>query len=252
MDALTGGFEERLQEIETYLELLENLEKQVQQGPPRMGSAGPVITVQQQKILYSSVFLQLYNLVESTVTRCLDAVSAAAADNGRWRPGDLAVELRRDWVRVTARTHDDLHPEKRLDDAVALCEHLVQMLPVEDWGITRGAGGSWDDNGIEALGRRLGLGLSISAPVRTRIKRHFRNEQGTLVYIKTFRNRLAHGNLSFAEGGEGLTVADLRELKEGTAQYLREVVLRFGAYVDSYEYLLPDRRPVGMAGGITR
>lgn len=72
MDDFAQAFEERLQEIETYLDLLEVLEKQVQEGSPRIGKKGTKITVQQQKILYSSVYLQLYNLVESTVTRCVD------------------------------------------------------------------------------------------------------------------------------------------------------------------------------------
>jgi hypothetical protein len=249
VDAVTQVFEERLEEIETYLELLDNLEKQVQQGPPRIGAGGPVITAQQQRILYSSVFLQLYNLVEATVTRCLDAVSAAAAENGRWQPGDLCVELRREWVRFVARTHVDLNYENRLTHAFELCEHLVQMLPVADWEVARGGGGSWDDIGIEALGARLGFSLSISDPVKTRVKRHFRNEQGALVFIKTFRNWLAHGNVSFAEGGEGVTVRDLRELTEGTALYLREVVACFRSYIDGYEFLLPERRPVGTGGG---
>lgn len=249
MDPLTEGFEERLQEIETYLEFLENLEAQVQQGPPRIGANGPFITVQQQKILYSSVFVQLYNLVESTVSRCLNAVSEAAARDGLWRPSDLADALRRDWVRVTARTHEDLNPENRLNDAFALCEHLLQKLPVNEWVITRGAGGSWDDTRIEQLADRLGLGLVIPGPISTRVKRHFRNEQGTLVFIKTFRNHLAHGNVSFVEGGENLSVTDLRELHEGTAHYLREVVARFRAYIDGYEFLLPDRRPTAAGGG---
>ena len=33
--------------------------------------------------------LQLYNLVEVTVTRCVEAVHDAAADSDRWTPADL-------------------------------------------------------------------------------------------------------------------------------------------------------------------
>ena len=80
MDDFVQAFEERLQEIETYLDLLEALEKQVQRGLPKIGQAGPIITVQQQRILYSSVYLQLYNLIESTVTRCVEAISTAVVE----------------------------------------------------------------------------------------------------------------------------------------------------------------------------
>ena len=62
MYSFVRSFEERLIEIESYLELLEALENQVRRGLPQFGEDGSTITVQQQKILYSSVYLQLYNL----------------------------------------------------------------------------------------------------------------------------------------------------------------------------------------------
>src|ERR1700685_2618871 len=127
-DTLNQTFEERLQEIETYLDLLEALERQVQKGFPEIG--GGAVYAQPQKILYSSVYLQLYNLVEATVTWCVDAVCAAAAHGGRWRPGDLSEALRREWVRYMARTHVDLNHENRLECAVSLCDSLIQALPV--------------------------------------------------------------------------------------------------------------------------
>jgi hypothetical protein len=245
MNDFVHAFEERVQEIETYLELLDALEKQVQGGPPRIGDAGPIITVEQQKILYSSVYLQLYNLVESTVTRCVEAISTAIVENGSWFPGDLSADLRREWVRSIARTHTEINHENRLESALLLCEHLVQTLPVSPFKFDKGAGGSWDDVAIQDISRRLGLSLAVSPSAFSGIKKHFRNDQGTLAFIKTLRNNLAHGSLSFVECGDGVTVNDLRELKERTVLYLREVVLLFKAYIDSHEFLLPDRRPKG-------
>jgi MAE_28990/MAE_18760-like HEPN len=63
---LAQAFDDRLQEINAYLSLLEALERQIREGPPRIG--GETITGQQQRILYSAVYLQLYNLVEATAT----------------------------------------------------------------------------------------------------------------------------------------------------------------------------------------
>nr|WP_083778584.1 MAE_28990/MAE_18760 family HEPN-like nuclease [Oscillochloris trichoides] len=236
-------FNERLQEIEAYLDLLAALEQQVQQGPPSIGRTGPVITVQQQKILYSSVYLQLYNLVESTVSRCIEAFSNAVIERGPWYPSDLSTNLRREWVRCTARTHTELNYENRLAAAFELCEHLVQSLPISTFRIEKGGGGNWDDNSIQDISSRLGLVLRINQDIYRSIKRPFRNDQGSLVFIKNLRNELAHGSLSFAECGEGVTVSDLRELKERTASYLNEVVQFFQKSIDDYEFLLPDRRP---------
>lgn len=237
------AFEDRLQEIETYLDLLDALEKQVQEGPPRIGETGPTITVQQQRILYSSVYLQLYNLVEATVTYCLEAVSSAVVEKGPWQPGDLSDNLRREWVRFIARTHTELNYENRLTSALTLCEHLVQTLPVSDFKVEKGAGGSWDDLAIQDISTRIGLSLHVSPSVFSSIKRPFKNDQGPLAFIKNLRNNLAHGSLSFAECGEGVTVQDLRDLKDRTAVYLREVVSSFKTSIDGYEFLLPHRRP---------
>lgn len=241
MDTLSKTFEERLQEIETYLDLLEALERQVQQGPPRIG--GAAITAQQQKILYSSVYLQLYNLVEATITWCVNAVCAAAADNGRWLPGDLTENLRREWVRATARTHIELNHQHRLDTTVALCDGLIQALPVIAWTVEKGRGGNWDDEAIRAITTRLGCDLHISNEAYTGIKRPIRDNKGPLVLVRDLRNSLAHGNLSFSECGDGVTVPDLRDLKQRTAQYLREVVATFAAYIAAHEFLVPQRRP---------
>lgn len=240
---LAIGFQERLAEVESYLEFLSTMEAQAQQGPPRIEGAQHPITTQQQRILYSSVYLQLYNLVEATMSRCIQAVSEAAKENSQWKPGDLSDSMRREWVRVTARTHIELAPENRLESALRLCEHLVASLPISAFDIEKGGGGNWDDLEIEAFSRRLGFQLVVSQPVYRAIKQPFRDDLGPLALVKQLRNRLAHGSISFVQCAEDVTVRRLVELKDRTVNYLREVVDCFTRYIDSFEYLLPERRP---------
>lgn len=243
MENLRTDFTERLAEVESYLDFLTLLEMRAQEGPPRLDGSDTPITVQQQRILYSSVYLQLYNLVESTMSRCIDAIAHAAAQGASWFPGDLSAELRKEWVRVIARTHTELKSERRLESALALCEHLVAALPVSTFEIEKGGGGNWDDLAIEKISERLGLALVVSKPVRSGIKRQVRDGLGPLALVKTLRNRLAHGDISFAECAENVTVNELVELKNRTVAYLTEVVDRFIVYLATHEFLIPSRRP---------
>ncbi|MFM9968027.1 MAG: MAE_28990/MAE_18760 family HEPN-like nuclease [Burkholderiales bacterium] len=243
MSALVTGFQERLAEVEAYLAFLSTMEVCAQQGPPRLEGAEHPISAQQQRILYSSVYLQLYNLVESTMSSCIEAVTKAAKESNRWMPSDLSHSLRREWVRVMARTHEDLTPDHRLESALNLCDHLVASLPVTEFSIDKGGGGNWDDQSIEAISKRLGFQLIVSEPVYSAVKRRFQDDLGPLALVKQLRNRLAHGSISFAQCAEDVTVARLDDLKVKTVDYLREVVGCFNAYLDSFEYLLPERRP---------
>lgn len=237
-ERISETFEDRLQEIEAYLDLLEALEIQVRLGPPSIG--GRIITVQQQKILYSGVYLQLYNLVEATVNWCVDAACAAAA-SAVWKPSDLSETFLREWVRTVARTHVPLNDENRLDSALEMCRVFIGESAISSFVIDRR--GNWDDKEIESVTQRLGCELRINKATLAAVKKPIRDEKGALSLIRDLRNRLGHGSLSFSECGEGATVVDLRDLKERTANYLREVVQGFHAFIDDYHFLTPEKRP---------
>lgn len=241
---LSTGFFERLAEVEAYIDFLSTMEAQAQQGPPRIQGATHPISAQQQRILYSVVYLQLYNLVEATMSRCIETIADAAKDNGRWRPGDLSDSMRREWVRVTAKTHVSLAPEARLKHALELCDHLLASLPIDLFEIDKNGSGNWDDKAIEKfIKNRLGFNFSVSEEVRKAAKKHIRDELGPLELVKRLRNRLAHGNISFEQCAENVTVSELILIKDVTVNYLKEVVARISSYVNSFEYLAPDKRP---------
>jgi hypothetical protein len=243
MDDVRQLFDDRRNEIDAYLAFLADVEASAQAGPPRL-SSGATISVQQQRILYSGVYLHLYNLVEAIVVRCIEGVTESAIAGGAWKPSDLILQLRREWVRVMARTHVELTHEHRLEHALELCSHLMDSLTVGGFKMDKGGGGNWDDMAIEGIAARLGFQLSVSQPVYSAIKRPFRDDKGPLALVKSLRNSLAHGGISFAECGENVTVAELRDLATRTVDYLFEVVGAFTLYVDQYAFLKEDKRPV--------
>ena len=229
-------------EVEEYLNLLNALDLQVKDGKRVTIGTGQV-SILQQRILYSAVYLQLYNLVEVTITRCVEAVRNATSEGRRWKPADLSKQLREEWASLTAQTKLSLNEENRRQRAVELCEHIVNDLPVI-WPSAVPPGGNWDDSQIERISAHLGCELEISEETKTAVKRRVHDEMGQLTFIKDRRNRLAHGSLSFAECGAAVTIDDLQRTKECTVLYLTEVLSAFEEHIVAYKFLAPDRRPV--------
>lgn len=239
MRDLIGFFEERVAEADAYLELLSALERQAQAGRPRlvMNEGDYSISTTQLRILYSSVYLQLYNLVESTITTCIEEVGCASA--GRL-PAQLQTEIQREWIRKIARTHVELNFDNRLDSTHFFFEK--SSLPVEPFSIEKGGGGNWDDTAIEAIGKRLGIQIRVERATYSLIKRRFRDDHGPLGLIKDLRNKLAHGEISFSECAVGVTVSELTEIKRITVEYMRGVVGNFVAYISGSQFLKEQHR----------
>ena len=241
---LLKAFEERLSEVDTYLDFLKSLDESNKFGSPKLENSEQIITPQQQKILYASVYLQLYNLVESSITRCIDAVTTAATYSCSWQVRDLSLALREEWVRGMAQTHVELNASNRLVTTMALCAHLLNDKPVTKFSINAGGGGNWDDNEIEAISKRIGFKITVSDSVYKNIKRPVKDGKGALALIKQYRNELAHGSTSFTECASEASILEIIELKENIVSYLYEVVYHFIKYIENFEYLLPEKRPI--------
>lgn len=102
--------------------------------------------------------------------------------------------------------------------------------------ITKGAG-NWDDTEIETITKQLGCALAVPREAFKAAKRPFRNDKNALGLIKSLRNQLAHGEISFAQCSEGVTVEELERLTVLTSDYLKGVAVSFEAYVQSEAYM---------------
>ncbi len=245
MTDLRTDFTDRVAEIDAYLGLVSAVEQATRTGTPILPTeTGTVVRVSplQQQILYAGVYMHLYNLVEATLSQCITAVETAASAGTRWKPADLSAKLRREWVKSIARTHESLNDENRLEATLDLCNHLVEMLPVSV-KISKGGGGNWDDEQISEFAKRLGLQISLKQTTYSEVKRPFRDGQGALKLIKTRRNMLAHGEMSFAECGYAHSHAELAKLKDRTCSYLDEVISCFESYITQHEFLDLAKRP---------
>jgi hypothetical protein len=243
MNDLQRKFFERQEEIELYLSFLDTVQAVVANGGAASGNAITVaLTPKHQKVLHASVFLHLYNLVESTVTWSLEFIEVSANRIDNSGVGQLSSPLRKEWVKAVARTSEDLTPDNRLTAALLMCGQLLNMVP-PDLKIGKSGGGNWDDDQISDLAKRIGMTLQFSKAVYSGVKRPIRDEMGPLKIVKKMRNELAHGSISFAECGADHSVSELREIANSCLSYLQEFISCVEGYVSRVEFLDPFARP---------
>jgi len=236
-------FKERVGEIDAYLEFLSYCDAQLRDSLPRVGKTPVVISSMQQRVLHSSVYVQLYNLVESTINKCIESVWQAIHE-GKWKPSDLSDKLRLEWISQKTKKNKILSHQDKLDNIIMdLLNHFIGGSPVGELQMGKWGRGNYDDKKICLLAKKLGCKLNIREDYKENIKRHVKNDWGPLKLIVEYRNDLAHGKISFAECGANVTVEDLRKITEDTANYLKEVVISFQLFVSSYEFLNSSSRP---------
>ncbi|MCC5898919.1 MAG: hypothetical protein JJU32_13535 [Phormidium sp. BM_Day4_Bin.17] len=237
---LNPDFQERLHEIKIYLDFLDSINSHIQSGLVGQDESHLRVDPNHQKILHSSVYLQLYSLVESTVVQCLGALSRAI-ENQSIEPNQLSEALRKEWIRIIAQTDKDLTYTKRLKQATELYDLTSSSTPISASKfdlIKNKAGGNWDDKQIHKLSQRLGIILNIDEETKKAIKIPIRDDMGALVLIKHLRNNLAHGKISFIECSEGTSVGDLRDLTNKIASYLLQVVISFEDFINNNNFLV--------------
>ena len=240
-------YADRSQELDEYFRLLDTVELAAQSGVPTIAGTKDHITVLQRKILFSSSYLQLYNLVEATVSRCIDELTDAVVGENKWKVGDLSENLRREWVRSVGRTHMQQEPDGRLKSFLAACDHIIGQLPVEKFLIEKGGGGNWDDESIYEICKRLGCNLKVTPATRSAVKKRMRNNLGAMQLVKNRRNELAHGVISFVECADGVDLSDLKRTADAVRRYLREVIDCFTSYIELLGYLHPNSKSAGVS-----
>ena len=221
---IAGRVEERLAEIVEYVDFVGTVNRRLQAGEGKVGDE--FVTERHQKMLYSSVYLQIYNMVEATISACVEAVAEATV--GTCRPGELSPHLRREWVKQFACTHKEMNPDTRLQRVTALLDFIVSANRLEKW-TPAGAGGNWDDQTIEDMAARMGFELPIEPEVLRGVKRRVRDDKGLLRLVRDLRNQLAHGSVSFVDCAGDVTLEELGAYAAAAGAYLRQVVHAFEA-----------------------
>jgi hypothetical protein len=232
-------YNERVSDIEAHYDLIEKISTAIGNGGAKISANGInyTITTQQQKILFSSTYLQLYNIVESTVNQLLDAIGRHCQNEIDGDLRKLSDKIRDSYLRHMMPPNNQTTPENRLNQAIKLLQQAVGTEPVEI-KISRGGGGNLDSLAIKKLSERIGVELSIPPRIYKNMNKVSRNGKlGILRSIKDIRNELGHGSISFSQCGEGHTHRDFRNQIDLVKQYLEYLIDTYDQYINDQKFL---------------
>lgn len=233
MKAIKDGFRARRHEITRYLDLLQFVEESGSEIVSRDRARQFSIDTTTRHVLKASVFVHLYNLIESVVTQSLERVAQEIRDGG-FTFGDINKAWQRCWVQELAKTNEQMNPEKRLSKLLAICDSLLakEVVVVKP----RVPGGSLDDTRIEKLLDRHGIQLSTSDRFKRIVKGQVLDLNGPLKVVRLRRNQLAHGLASFGDCGRDVTILQLRQWAAIVFWYLRHVIAQFSRHLTDGEF----------------
>lgn len=211
-------YDKRLKEVEMYfetLELLDNGDCSIKCVDILGCETIKDIDSELSTILKANGYLLLYNLVESTIRKSIDAVlNSIHASSVTYR--NLSETLRNLWIRQEGR---NINHDKIMSIANSVLENELLTFKKECINIS----GNIDAQQIRTILKQIG-GNEIKDG------RH-------LETIKKKRNNLAHGEFSFAEIGKDCTVGELISYKNHTKDYLSRVLDEIESYISSKKYL---------------
>jgi len=231
MKDIFSYLEERKQEFERHFNVARMLENRVDEA---LMDSGIYVEVRHINTVKSGLLVHLYNIVEAVCTRTLIHVGQTVAAE---RPGLWTDVVLAEWVRSKFWSSEERLGDKALERLTSLSSQLVSGEKTEAFTI-KGAPGSWHDEAIKKVAKRLGCQLKIPQKIRrAAYETKYRNEKTALAYLAKRRNDLAHGSSTFEEGAQDLTLDDVEDLADRVIPYLKAVTESYQMYLENKGFL---------------
>lgn len=211
-------FNKRLDEVEIYFDALSILDRgmcEIKCVDILGGVSSLPVNENLSRILKANGFLLLYNLIESTVRKSIDAIFSVIHSSSLSYK-DLSIDLRKLWVKQESRN-------ATFEKITSIAEIVLanELLSFKDDCVS--ISGNIDAQEIRKILKQFG-GNEIS---------NGRN----LKTIKDKRNNLAHGEFSFSEIGKDYTIQELIMYKNDVKNYLNKVLDEIQQYIENKNYL---------------
>ena len=233
ISALVGAeetFNSRSREIERLFEMLQFMsthrDSQLVSGNIATGT-GAVYNMgrELEKTLRASVYLMLYNLVEATMTHAIDAIHVHISGE-RVGFDDLKEDVRKIAIKGLRKAVTTDSPAELLNTTIPISSALIWL------GFDKKDlfSGNLDGRLIRDKAKEYGFQIASHDTSTSR-------DGANLVRVKTKRNELAHGGISFEDCGHDISMDEIVSTFEETKIYLKAVLDGICEYLMEKKYL---------------
>jgi hypothetical protein len=224
MITVLTDFEKRVTEIELFFKHLENLEVDgaLLYFPNRTRRKYQPHDNELVKVFKANIFLLLYNLAESSIKQSLTEVyDTITSENLTYQ--EVIDEIKKIWI---AQNHDNFRNKGTENIFIAINQLANDVIDIK-FDSTKIISGNIDGRKIKEFSTKYGFSD----------KTHRNANNGSKLHqVKTQRNNLAHGNISFAECGRNYGIGQLRDTKKEVILYLRNILRNIKKYLDERKY----------------
>lgn len=241
MIAFRDTYSTRKKEIEDFLILIKFLEDKENSQENGMSEFNMFFNNGENKIsisyqeviniLKSNIALMLYNLIEFTVTNLLNSIyDEISSKNFSYVNVNECIELL--WQNAILKSARDVNASFNtfLKKNTEIIENIINKTTLRISTKDTLPSGNLDGETIVKIFDLHGININTSSE-------NYRPD--ILKKIKDYRNKLAHGEISFVEAIREDSILDIEQNKEFIVQFLEELIQLVDEYIQSEGYSIP-------------
>ena len=218
-------FNTRVKEIDLYFTFLDQIINENAQlfFPSKKRNNKTSLDPELQKVLKAQGFLILYNLIESSIKKSIEQIyEKLNSENIFYK--DVRDEIKVIWIEINYKNFT----QRGARDIFNIIERIADDTIAMQFDGKKVISGNIDAKKIREFATTYGFSS----------KTHWLAKSGNgLLFVKTNRNDLAHGVISFAECGKKHTLEDLAKTKKEVIIFLKGILNNVDQYISSKKYL---------------
>lgn len=227
MKVVINEFESRVKEIDIYFDFISDIiiNKAELLFPKKAKNKYKPIDSELTKILKANAFLLLYNLVESSVKKSIEEIyNSLNKENAKYRV--VTDEIKKKWIEINYKNFkgQTFVAEKIFATISTLEDDIINMT----FNAAKTINGNVDSRKIREFSEIYGFSSKTH---------HTANDGNKLYVVKSKRNDLAHGTISFCDCGKEYSIDDVLLIKKQVITYVRGILKNVSKYIDDKKYL---------------